>query len=283
MGDTYRAEGHQGAWLTMVMAYREDFGSLEANAAYGHDYWTEEFIQAFLGKDCHCGDTEAVRFFVEYRGGDPWDIDSWSLTHIDFKRHNDKFWDAYAGDEVFYDWLFPEPVTATADEGGEPATVGFLIDRMGLSFDGSHPILFVARNKHAMYPSRTACERHLEHMTPWVLDFWITHEVCGENAVRVLPDTPADHNVGERFGSPFASGNVYPLLSGQLEDYPGEYAWGDFDRGFCGSVTRSGGSCPERWISLGPFFKQTFPACSGSMSKMWFPDPRILELSEESR
>jgi hypothetical protein len=284
IGDTYLAEGHQGAWLTMVVAYREDFGSLKADAGSSIDLGVEELLQSHLGEDYHAGDTEAVRFFVEYRGGDPWDLNSWSLTHIDFKRHNDKFWDAYFGDEVYYPWVVPWPVTATADEGGEPASVGFLIDFMGLSYDGSHPILYVARNKHAMYPSRVACEEHREHMTPAILDFWITHEICGENGLRVLPDTPADHNVGERFGSPFASGNVFPLLSGQLEDYPGEYAWGDFDRSFCGSVLASGGTVAERVITIDFIIadvSQTLPACSGSMSKMWFPDPRVLELLDE--
>ena len=262
--------GVQGAFMTLVMTYPEDYGPDEIDINSG---WERTKVGLVLGSSClvpyslpicisaamaagnflhgeslgpallgHLGDTEALRIFVA--GSGP--AENWTLTHVDWKRHHEGF----------------------ADEG-DPIPIGTEI-RNGLQFySETHPIVYISQDKHASYPTANACEDY-----PWVIEvgkdnwwnikfFTVNPEDCGEMHYG-LPYTPISHNVGEMV----TQYQLIDVLPGYLD--PPEYAWHgniipghvDEDTGkekewFCGG-----------WIIAGE--KLLDEPCAGSMFNMWF-------------
>jgi hypothetical protein len=278
-------EGTNGVWMTMVITYTMDGGIsryepagiwdqakcrlggciVGAAISLGNPYacvggavLIEEFaewtnIGALVGK--HAGDTEGLRFFLA-----PDANGNWRITHIDWKRHNhEKF-----GNPV------PQPQCAVEFAGfcyeygpayaPDPVT-GF----------SSHPILYVAKDKHAVYGSKEECENATfplihERLSsyPTDADCTIKAEICGDpssgDGFGMLLDSPLDHNVGEReFAVRMTDGSIvlvrFPLMD-ELVEFPGEYAW-ETDE-FCASLPPI------------PGFLQA-EACGGGMGTKWFP------------
>lgn len=273
-----------GAFLTLVVTYPEDYGfdELDINKlsdklkCYGFATLVGCTATSFIGAPglgCitapalmtyalnssnlstgllgHVGDSEAIRMFVY-----PNSEGSWTVRYIDFKRHFEGF-----GDEE------------------DPIPVAKLIGE-GLRFkDGSHPILYVAQHKHAMYPTKKACEDatwHFEGTTCTVnpedcgADPWFdTQAPVGIPISNIL--VPADHNVGEfendihvvipDLGS---TQKTFPRMD-KLPEYLGEYAWHGINVSghgekefFCGALSPSSTLLDE--------------PCAGSLRNMWF-DP----------
>jgi hypothetical protein len=242
-----------GAWLTMIMAYPYDYGTvdIDVQSTNGPHSWIGgKIVDAFLDDvDYHCGDTEAIRFFVQYGNGNTWEgvhistAADWEVTHVDWKRHHEGFWESDAA------WC------------GDPVSI------QGVQRIDRHPVVYVARNKHATYPSTYDCNNHIDHLEKWggFISVDIKHDKCDPDPDQspYLPEAASGHNVGERPGY-----GGFPLLD-WLPEYPGERAWGGFGTWFCGAQP----VCVER-----DYIIQKMAVCSGGMGKMWFPDTRYLEL-----
>jgi hypothetical protein len=241
--------GSNVAVLTMIMTWPYDYGpGRREGVSLWDKLWCSlgDTVADFEYMAQHCGDTEGIRFFVQYRDGTSWEgvADSlpardWHLTHIDWKRHSEGF-----------------------DDPGDPIAVRKLEEQEGLKRDGRHPIVYVSGRKHAMYPDPLQCEYYTESQA--LCRIWF--ELC-EPGVSVLPDTPYDHNVGERprEDAGESSPHVYRLLD-DLPEFPYERAWSE-DR-FCGGFA-------EEWqcvkVHPAPWVGKTIPTCSGGMGNMWFP------------
>jgi hypothetical protein len=155
----------------------------------------------------------------------------WSLTHIDWQRHDEEF-----------------------DDPGDPIPIQTVEEQEGLQREGHHPIVYVSGLKHAMYADPLQCTTYTHSEAGCRTWF----ELC-EPGISVLPDTPYDHNVGER------SPHGYALLDG-LPEYVYERAW---------STERFCGGFAEEWqcakVHPAPQVGKKVPVCSGGMGNMWFP------------
>jgi hypothetical protein len=239
LADTY------GVNVTMIMAWPYDYGPSSdwEGVSSWWDKWYCEIADAvvdFQYAAQHCGDTEGVRFFVTYGDGTSWDWDQvrdsdpqrgWHLTHIDWKRHSERF-----------------------NDPGDPIPVSRI---QGLQFEGEHhPILYVSGRKHAMYPNLDECKKytHTEKLCT------VRFELC-QPGVSFVPETPFLHNVGER------PPKGHPLLD-ELPEYAGERAWGT--EPFCGGMDDLACLKIQQYADV-PLVGAEFPTCSGGMGNMWFP------------
>jgi hypothetical protein len=235
----------------MVMTWPYDYGSQRFDGVSGwDDVWCSfsNTVVNFEYASRHCGDTEGVRFFIQYKNGTSFDgVDNsdpgrdWQITHVDWKRHHEGFNDP--GD--------PIPLTQVGD----------------LRFEGLHPILYVSGLKHAMYPSVAECSNFTHNEKGCEIRF----ELC-EPGASLIPRTPTQHNVGER--PPYGY-----LLFDQLSasEYPGERAWSTDN--FCGAITDEY-ECLKVQLELDLEIisvDSNFPTCSGGMGNMWYPDKPLLE------
>jgi hypothetical protein len=280
--------GVGGVWLTMITAWTYDSGitrydpagwsnelkcrayaCLAAEAVtFGQTYggacaagatgvekfaeWTE--LDSMIG--AHAGDTEGLRFFIA-----PDANDNWLITHIDWKRHeHERFGDPVPIDaSVCY-----TEFSGTCWDTGPPPFAADPVTGMN-----THPVLYVAKGKHAVYPSPTECEDATFNLTeriPKVGDdipsCTIYMETCPNDkaGTGMLLETPFDHNVGERerVARLGELGTVQTRfhLADAMRELPGEYAW-SMDH-FCGGVDPSGGPLRAH-------------GCAGGMGKMWYP------------
>ena len=128
--------GKQGAMLVYVFLYDNDNGA-DFDRSWS-DWFTSPIDSAaglimdpfdqFFGK--HCGDTEAIYFFVANYG-------NWTNTRLEsiyWKRHYD-------------------PYTETSESA-------VMYKDMNDGFGATHPIIYVSEDKHGMYPSHDACENY---------------------------------------------------------------------------------------------------------------------------
>lgn len=128
--------GKEGAMLVYVFLYDMD------NGADFDRGWTDWFtspidsaaglimdpFDQFFGK--HCGDTEAIYFFVANYG-------NWENTRLEsiyWKRHYD-------------------PYSETSENA-------VLYKDLNDGFGTTHPIIYVSEDKHGMYPSHNMCENY---------------------------------------------------------------------------------------------------------------------------
>jgi hypothetical protein len=182
--------GQEGAMLVYVFLYDMDNGA-DFDRSWS-DWFTSPIDSAaglimdpfdqFFGK--HCGDTEAIYFFVANYG-------NWTnnrLESIYWKRHYDPY-----------------------EETSENAV---LYMDMNDGFGYSHPVIYVSEDKHGMYPTINACENYktdvvqekLEsaagYLVPGILEDFIyipvtpKMEDCGEGP-EVFVDVTFAFNVGE--------------------------------------------------------------------------------------
>ncbi len=154
----------------------------------------------------HPGDNEAFRVFVVKNNG------TWSLTHVNWKRHHEGF---------DYESHLQTVAEAKAD---------------GLEFfEHSHPLLYVSEDKHAMYPTHEYCEGYEMNIKEYCK---ISFEHCSghpvytrENPIRTL--ILDDLNVGEADAHLFE--DMGPV-------FPGENVWAKGEKDyFCGSLDAAPG------------------------------------------
>ena len=287
-------DGKRGAWLTMVVAYQWDggapkfdstgiacnvygclagaiAGSVSVGPALGCGVGAagiEEFVnRTELGAivAMHKGDTEGLRFFlVDGPNG-------WYISHIDWKRHfHEKFGDPQPVGEIGYiiqsggGWFDAGDVTLKdLDWQADPITG-----------QPTHPILYVAHNKHAVYPFAEECNDAKFHIIseklkwlPKAIDCVAKTETCGSfkegNAFGIFLDVKEYHNVGEREGFVLdtSGGNIqggyWYNWHNQMQDYPGNFAWSYGE--FCGGMNN------DKVSSLQAH------ACGGGLANKWFP------------
>ncbi|MCJ7722947.1 MAG: PAN domain-containing protein [Anaerolineales bacterium] len=205
--------GKEGAILVYVFLYDMDYG---ADFDRGWSDWFTDPIDSaaglimdpfdqFFGK--HCGDTEAIYFFVSNNG-------NWTNTRLEsiyWKRHYDPFYET-SEDAVVYKDL---------NDG----------------FGATHPVIYVSEDKHAMYPSHDMCEDYetdvvqekLEsaagYLVPGILEDFIyipvtpKMEDCSGGQERYTDVTFA-YNVGEAKSNSTMNRNV---LNGSI--YAGYDPW----------------------------------------------------------
>ena len=264
----------KGAFLTIVMTYRDDYGmdDLEiegwednlscyglstAIACAAFSCWagplavisvdmagevSDSTYDTLLG---HAGDTEPVRFFLACNQGDCSNVHNWTLTHIDWRRH------AVEG--------FGDP--------GDPIPISESMEEEGLVIRENHPVLYISLNKHALYPSMDDCEGYKYNL---FASCDANFEKCSDDqAYRLLPFTPPEFNVGEfeRTFDVFQIGNVqttYHLLD-ELPGFSSEYAWR-------GNILKGEGD--KEFFCGGRGKTDTFmdEPCGGALTSKWF-DP----------
>jgi hypothetical protein len=229
------------AVLTMIMAWPYDYGpGRREGVGLWDKLWCSvaDAVADFQFTAQHCGDTEGIRFVLQYKDGSSWEgvtasqsARDWRLTHIDWKRHEEGF-----------------------NDPGDPIPMVMLEQEQDLQLEGSHPIVYVSGLKHAMYPNLQDCASYTHSEV--LCRVWF--ELC-DPGVSFLPDTPYDHNVGERASVGYA-------LLDSLAEYAYERAWST-DR-FCGGFA-------EEWqcakVHPAPLVGKEVPVCSGGMGNMWFP------------
>ena len=207
----------------------------------------------------HAGDTEAIRLFVAGPGsgvvpeGAIIDQTSkWFLTHIDWKRHHEKF--------------------------GSPKSIKELTSE-GMALNATHPIVFVSEDKHAMYPSYDMCEAYtmdISEEAPEVPEYAgciVKFEDCGGEAfygvradIQYIPYTPPEKNVGEveqtaRIVTGESVLNASHLIEDLSPEFPCENAWNTQE--FCGGLRGYG--CDPIFNSSGALDEP----CAGGMGNMW--------------
>jgi len=158
--------------------------------------WLDKKIRHY-----HCGDTEAIRFLVYCENPSK---GIWSLKKIIWKRHYDKPY--YGG------WTYATDYTGYFSYTGlnvtTSKTVRFADYGIGKR-KGYHPIIFVSKRKHAMYPDKEFCESYLNsvefegesnygHEISSVLECPVPLEKCGGGVALMVP-TPIQFNVGESY------------------------------------------------------------------------------------
>jgi len=158
--------------------------------------WLDKSIRHY-----HCGDTEPIRFLVYCNNPSK---GRWTLKKIIWTRHYDKPY--YGG------WTYATDYTGYFSYTGlrttTSKTVRFADYGIGKG-KGYHPIIFVSKRKHAMYPDKEFCENYLNsiefegdstygHEISGVLECPIPLEKCGGGVALMVP-TPMQLNVGESY------------------------------------------------------------------------------------
>ncbi len=154
-----------------------------------------DYGEALTGIGMHAGDTETIRIFLVNPRNQP---QTWDPFVILIKRHYD------------------DPERYTSDEFG---------------WSGTHPIVWVSENKHAMYSSWNECDDASKYL--------VQFEWCGSDYTINYPITLGvdGFNVGERLNKSNVSIWAY------------EQTWNDND--FCGgqevAVGECGGGLDSKW------------------------------------
>lgn len=239
--------GKEGAMLVFVFLYDEDYG---ADFDQGwKDWFTDPFdtvgglimdpFDQFFGK--HCGDTEAIYFFIANNDGnwqEPW------LESIYWKRHYDPFYET------------PETEVEYVD--------------IGDGFGRTHPLIYVSRNKHGMYPSHSECENYQTDVVEEkikdtiIIDIPLTPKMedCSDGIRMNFANLSAKFNVGEAnseksMNRTAMNGTIYQGYDPwQVEEF-----WGrtDVDK----ACSEPAGALGPKWCG-NPFTSRSDHPCNNS-------------------
>lgn len=145
----------------------------------------------------HCGDTEAIYFLLHRDNKRIWDIEK-----VIWKRHYD---DPYYGDESIGNSSNPLYAGSyTVFKNYEDFKKSQAVNFTEYKENGLHPIIFVSKKKHAMYPTKEEGESYKSHIKIPYTDISIpkdllpTFEKCGGGIAMPVP-TPMELNVGEDY------------------------------------------------------------------------------------
>lgn len=159
--------------------------------------YSYDYGDAIAGLVDHPGDTEVIRIFLVHPRNQP---EVWDPFVLIIKRH-------YDDPERYFSEDF--------------------------SWSGTHPIVWVSEDKHAMYSSWEECDDYSEYL--------IEFEFCGGGYAIDYPITLGvdGFNVGERRDPE------------NISVYDNEFAWGDPD--YCGgwvTINECGGGLDSKWWPL---------------------------------
>jgi hypothetical protein len=161
--------------------------------------YSDDYGEALTGIGAHSGDTETIRIFLVHPRNQP---DIWDPFVLLIKRHYD---DPERYESEQFEWA------------------------------GTHPVVWVSENKHAMYSSYQECDDESK--------FGVEFEWCGDKYAIDYPITPGvdGFNVGER------------LNPNMTTFWGSSSAWGQDV--FCGGQE----------VSVGE--------CAGGLDGKWWPAP----------
>lgn len=262
----------QGAFITYVMAYPQDWGihQIETPGLFSHGRcefspvlgvkkgcfddageWIDG-IGGFFKKLGKCAGYSVggqvipallpaadLAGFLDNYGLLNLNVNQWLLGHAGDTEAFRIFLSRPNWDLTHIDWK-------RHHEGfGDEVPIGQAIQE-GLQFyDGTHAILYVSEDKHATYPTEQMCESYPHEVFPGCQ---ITFEHCaGWNGNQLyFPGLFPEHNVGEK---------DYQLMNDLSPIFQGEYVWALGGK-FCGGIGSGGGLADED--------------CAGAMGTMWY-------------